>query len=431
MSFSGRIKRGPMAADVLQRQFTQIHNALFRDPRMSFKAKGIFGLISTHVDGFGVSEESITGCATDGLSAVRTGLKELIEFGYLQRRRERNELGHLGESEYYITDMPEGLTIILSPGWDTPKEDRRSDPTRENRTLDGGEETPRSEPTCDSPGLAEPRLDDHPHKKITTPKKTTETNTNPIHPSVRDARAHETDGGMDGGREFEEQEAEPVPAGGLAAAAGEARGTSTGSLAAVASVVPVPVTPGVELLLAIGAERPELLLSGQTLRDQGLTLTGMLVEGWSGGHLRHVIAGRELPSPLRKTVGAVIAARLRAALATPPPSSVAFPEQTSAERDATRRQEPVLSTTEAAAWSVTEATSRRVSYECQGEQGTCGRPVSGEGALCHHCAPRPAAPGADPLIDMSWEERLAVAVATADQEEYYASGQDLVDARGV
>ncbi|MGV4985744.1 hypothetical protein ACVB8X_06750 [Streptomyces sp. NRAIS4] len=167
MSFPGRIKRGPMAADVLQRQFTQIHNAVFRDPRMSFKAKGIFGLISTHVDGYGVSEESITACATDGLSAVRTGLKELITLGYLQRRRERDELGRLGESEYYITDMPEGLSIILSPGWDVPKETRRSEPTCENRTLGADGRTPSSEPTSDSPKLDEPRLENRPHKNNT------------------------------------------------------------------------------------------------------------------------------------------------------------------------------------------------------------------------------------------------------------------------
>ncbi|MGW1171936.1 hypothetical protein [Streptomyces sp. NPDC002550] len=156
-----------MAADVLQRQFTQIHNAVFRDPRMSFKAKGIFGLVSTHVDGYGVSEESITACATDGLSAVRSGLKELIALGYLQRRRERDELGRLGESEYYITDMPEGLSIILSPGWDIPKEGRRPEPRRENRNLDDDGRTPSSEPTCDLPRLDEPRLEDHPHKNST------------------------------------------------------------------------------------------------------------------------------------------------------------------------------------------------------------------------------------------------------------------------
>lgn len=268
----------------------------------------------------------------------------------------------------------------------------------------------------------------------------------PSVPSVTDvAREVRTDGGMDGGGVDLVQESGPVAAGGAtaaavaapsqdAAAAGEVPAAGD-RLGAAPLVVPLAVTPGVELLLAIGAERPELLLSGQTLRDQGLTVTGMLAEGWSAGQLRYVIAGRALPSPLRKTVGAVIAARLRAALATPPPSSVApIPEQAAAEWDApARHREPVLSTTDAAARPVAEATTRRVSHECQGEDGACGRPVSAEGVLCHRCAPKPVEAAPEALGDMSWEERLAAAIGAAEEaerEEYYATGQDLVDARG-
>ncbi|MFJ2154220.1 hypothetical protein ACIOHB_36380 [Streptomyces microflavus] len=38
-------------------------------------------------------------------------------------------------------------------------------------------------------------------------------------------------------------------------------------------------SPGVDLLLAIGAEQPDLLLTGRTLRDQGVMLTGLLEAG--------------------------------------------------------------------------------------------------------------------------------------------------------
>lgn len=151
MSFGGRIKRGPMAADVFEQQFTQIYNGLFRDPRLSFKAKGIFGLISTHRDGFGISLESIACCSTDGIAGVRTGLQELIACGYLQRERTRDELGRLGDSVYFITDMPDGLIILMNPGWDVPE-------------VQSG----RPEPKCDSPTLADPTLDDRTHKKTSS-----------------------------------------------------------------------------------------------------------------------------------------------------------------------------------------------------------------------------------------------------------------------
>ncbi|MFJ8769574.1 hypothetical protein [Streptomyces clavifer] len=172
--FGGSIRRGPMAADAFQAQFTQIHNALFRDRRLSFKAKGIFGLISTHRDGFGVSRAAISGFSTDGIAAVSSGLKELVALGYLQRSRTRNEAGQLGEAEYFITDMPDGLILSVDPGFapldqgpGAGEQTRRSEPGCENRTQVAAGQTRRSEPKCGFPTL-ENRL----HKKTTTSKKT-------------------------------------------------------------------------------------------------------------------------------------------------------------------------------------------------------------------------------------------------------------------
>ncbi|MEU4266101.1 hypothetical protein ACYCCF_30300 [Streptomyces argenteolus] len=177
--FGGSIRRGPMAADAFQAQFTQIHNALFRDRRLSFKAKGIFGLISTHRDGFGVSQAAIASFSTDGVAAVGSGLKELIGFGYLQRERKRNGLGQLGEAEYFITDMPQGLILTFDPGFDpldqgpgAGEQTRRSEPGCGNRTQVPAEQTSRSEPKCGFPKQGEPTLGNRLHKKTTTSKKT-------------------------------------------------------------------------------------------------------------------------------------------------------------------------------------------------------------------------------------------------------------------
>ncbi|WP_228183944.1 hypothetical protein [Streptomyces anulatus] len=72
-------------------------------------------------------------------------------------------------------------------------------------------------------------------------------------------------------------------------------------------------SPGVvDLLLAIGAEQLDLLLTGRTLRDQGVMLTGLLEAGWPVPLLRELVM-RPLPDPLRRTVGAVISGRLKAA----------------------------------------------------------------------------------------------------------------------
>jgi hypothetical protein len=164
-----------MAADVIARQFVQLSNAVVRDNRLSFKARGIFALIASHRDGFGISEESIAALSTDGLAAVRSGLKELIAYGYLRRSRKREENGRLGRAEYYITDMPEGLVFEFEEGWDEAEEESSSsEPECENSMLESDEETGSSDPTCDSPTLGEPRLENQPHKKTSPSKKTSD-----------------------------------------------------------------------------------------------------------------------------------------------------------------------------------------------------------------------------------------------------------------
>lgn len=98
----GRIRRGTMAAD----SYTQVANDLFRDTSISFKAKGIFGLISTHREAYGVTPESLAAASSDGVSAVKTGLRELEKAGYLERRQPRRADGTMGAVEYWITDRP-------------------------------------------------------------------------------------------------------------------------------------------------------------------------------------------------------------------------------------------------------------------------------------------------------------------------------------
>ncbi|WP_052758107.1 hypothetical protein [Streptomyces yangpuensis] len=175
MTANGFIRRGPMAADVFEQQFTRIHNAVFRDRRMSYKAKGIFGLISTHRDGFGLSIESLTSFSTDGVSAVRTGLNELEKFGYLQRDQQRLDgptadnpnakKGSFGAVEYFITDMPDGLVISIPAPAPAPEENPSSDPSCENRTTEGPKENRSSDPSCDFPHADEPHAEDHRRKK--------------------------------------------------------------------------------------------------------------------------------------------------------------------------------------------------------------------------------------------------------------------------
>ncbi|MBL1110491.1 hypothetical protein JK361_39125 [Streptomyces sp. 5-8] len=308
------IRRGVMAGD----QFTQIANALFREGRISFKAKGLFGYISTHRDGWQITVANLVRHGRERVDAVTTGLEELEHHGFLQRERDRNGDGTLGPALYFITDLP----ALQSPG---------------------------SGPESGYPGLAEPVLAD-PGTKNTSVKKTNKQKTNPLRPCDR----------------------------------GDAARTN-------ARTAPSHTTPpkppqademhaGIRLLLEIGASRPELLLTGLALTDQGRVATVMLEAGWSAEQLRHVITGRPLPNPVRTSIGAIIAARLRAAQAYPPPAAVRHDAASLDEPFAEpARERPSIA---AAARSVTEALTYRALVECAG----CGVPATAPGEdLCPTC----------------------------------------------
>ncbi|MDG4857061.1 hypothetical protein P8605_02620 [Streptomyces sp. T-3] len=315
------IQRGAMAGD----HFTQISNALFRDPRISFKAKGIFGLISTHRDGWRVTVVELVRCGPDGRSAVTSALKELEDYGYLTRERARRDDGTLGDALYFITDMPAHL-------YDLWGEDAPPMPKRQQR--------PRSQPKSENPAQVNPAQAHRPTKN-TRDKKTTQQNNNSVHPSVPDAHA----------RENTDRTREPTPN-------DDASRSS----------------PGVQLLLSIGARRPELLLTGRALQDQGAVAAGLLRDGWTPEQLEHLVADRPLPEPVRTSVGAIVAARLQAARNTPPPfTAAAAPTPPDGPRDAEQT---------AAGRSVTEAVTFRALVECAG----CGTPGRAPGEdLCPAC----------------------------------------------
>nr|WP_256255739.1 hypothetical protein [Streptomyces sp. MUSC 14] len=317
--FVAGIRRGVMAAD----QFTQIANGLFRDPRLSFKAKGLFGLISTHRDGWRMTVTELARRGRDGEAAVKSGLKELQKHGFLLRERERNPDGTLGAAAYFITDLP-------------------------------SLQNSRSQPMSGFPPVDNPTSVNRPTKN-TKRKKTSKQNTSPLRPCPIDAMR----------------------------ASGRTDGPDTPKPQPAVPAVPTAdeMHPGIRLLLGLGAARPELLLTGQALTDQGRVVTVMLEAGWSSEQLRHVIAGRPLPTPVRTTVGAIIAARLRAAQAYPPPAT------TARSHDEYSPREPFAAPTR---WSssaptartVSEALTHRVLVECAG----CGRPGTAPGEdLCPAC----------------------------------------------
>jgi hypothetical protein len=145
-----------MAAEVLEQDYTRLSNQLLRDHRISYKAKGIFGWMASHRDGFGVSPESIAAAGADGISAVKSALRELERYGYLTRSQVRTGDGTMGAFTYRITDMPSSEPVDGNHPAVPTSEDA------ENR---------RSEPVDGKPLADEPPAVNRPHKKTIPSKK--------------------------------------------------------------------------------------------------------------------------------------------------------------------------------------------------------------------------------------------------------------------
>ena len=95
---------------------------------------------------------SVSGLAAiskEGKDGILSGLRELEAAGYLERHRNRNERGRLGDSEYVIYEVPRHIRPVLeSPEQVLPKLEK---PALEKPVLDY--------PAQDIPALEKPMQD--------------------------------------------------------------------------------------------------------------------------------------------------------------------------------------------------------------------------------------------------------------------------------
>lgn len=113
------IVRGPNAAS----HFTIISNAALRDERLSWKARGLLAYLMSMDTGWVTSVERLSNVAPDGSAAVKTGLVELENCGYLVRRQTRGQDakgGTFSNTEYHVSDDPSTVGRFSTDGESTP-----------------------------------------------------------------------------------------------------------------------------------------------------------------------------------------------------------------------------------------------------------------------------------------------------------------------
>lgn len=87
-------------------KFTMMSNHGLHNKNLSFKAKGLLAYMLSLPDDWIFYQSELEERSTDGSSAIRSGLTELEEAGYLVKKRIRDEKGQLRGTDWIIRDEP-------------------------------------------------------------------------------------------------------------------------------------------------------------------------------------------------------------------------------------------------------------------------------------------------------------------------------------
>ncbi len=131
------------------RDYTTMSNYHFKEKDMSLKAKGLLSLILSLPEEWDYTIEGLSRLSKDGVDSVRTALKELMKFGYIETARVRDEKGRLRGTEYVVYEKP--VSHQLNGGEPIEEEQVTENPVIEESVLE--------EPVCQKSILEKPILE--------------------------------------------------------------------------------------------------------------------------------------------------------------------------------------------------------------------------------------------------------------------------------
>ena len=129
------------------KNYTVMANYHLRDISLSLKAKGLLSLMLSLPEDWDYTTKGLACICKDGVDSICSTVKELENAGYVQRRRLRNELGHLTEIEYTILEKSV-RTAASEESLPDSSEKAGTPPKREKPVLDA--------PVLDNPEQAFP-----------------------------------------------------------------------------------------------------------------------------------------------------------------------------------------------------------------------------------------------------------------------------------
>ena len=90
---------------IKNKNYTTISNQLFKNKKISLKAKGLMGFLLSLPSDWDLSINGIVACSKEGKSVISSTIKELINTGYIERIIVR-EKGKFKGYDYFVFENP-------------------------------------------------------------------------------------------------------------------------------------------------------------------------------------------------------------------------------------------------------------------------------------------------------------------------------------
>ncbi len=101
--------------------YVMMNKEFLSDSKLSWRAKGMLSYLLSKPDNWQVNPNDLIKKSKDGRDAVYACLNELIEFGYIQRNKIRNDKGHFSHIEYLVFEVSKtSMDTKISPFTDIP-----------------------------------------------------------------------------------------------------------------------------------------------------------------------------------------------------------------------------------------------------------------------------------------------------------------------
>mgnify|MGYP003627871062 CR=1 FL=1 len=91
---------------IKSKDYTTICNRIFKDRRLSLKAKGLLAMLLSLSNHWELSIKGLMVVLKEGESAIRSTMNELIKFGYIERQRIKNDKGIILGIDYTVFESP-------------------------------------------------------------------------------------------------------------------------------------------------------------------------------------------------------------------------------------------------------------------------------------------------------------------------------------